>query len=150
LEQYGDTLVMNTYLKVTILVVAFVCFMLAILAFKSQQALANMHPMIVRINDVGHAEVIYTVDDLIARSTLTRPLADFLADQIRSGKTLLISGGAGTGKTTLLRILADFIPEQDRIVVIEDTSELHIQKPNILRSNARPIRSRPTYLSTTF
>ena len=74
----------------------------------------------------------YTIDDLIARGTLTRPLADFLAEQIRSGKTLLISGGTGTGKTTLLRILADFIPEHDRIVVIEDTSELHIQKPNIL------------------
>src|SRR5271168_3291593 len=74
----------------------------------------------------------YTVDDLIARGTLTRPLADFLAEQIRNGKTLLISGGTGTGKTTLLRILADFIPEQDRIVVIEDTSELHIQKPNTL------------------
>ena len=50
----------------------------------------------------------YTVEDLIARGTLTRPLADFLAEQIRSGKTLLISGGTGTGKTTLLRILADF------------------------------------------
>src|ERR1700726_3215908 len=74
----------------------------------------------------------YTVDDLIARGTLTRALADFLAEQIRSGKTLLISGGTGTGKTTLLRILADFIPERERIVVIEDTSELHIQKPNIL------------------
>jgi pilus assembly protein CpaF len=74
----------------------------------------------------------YTVEDLIARGTLTRPLADFLAQQIRSGKTLLISGGTGTGKTTILRILADFIPEQERIVVIEDTSELHIQKPNIL------------------
>jgi pilus assembly protein CpaF len=74
----------------------------------------------------------YTIDDLIARGTLTRPLADFLGEQIRSGKTLLISGGTGTGKTTLLRILADFIPDHDRIVVIEDTSELHIQKPNIV------------------
>jgi pilus assembly protein CpaF len=74
----------------------------------------------------------YTVDDLIARETLTRDLANFLAEQIRRGKTLLISGGTGTGKTTLLRILADFIPEGERIVVIEDTSELHIQKPNIL------------------
>ncbi len=71
----------------------------------------------------------YTVDDLIARGTLTRPLADFLAEQIRSGKTLLISGGTGTGKTTLLRILADFIPDQERLVVIEDTSELQIRKP---------------------
>jgi energy-coupling factor transporter ATP-binding protein EcfA2 len=74
----------------------------------------------------------YTIDDLIARGTLTQPLADFLGEQIRSGKTLLISGGTGTGKTTLLRILADFIPDHDRIVVIEDTSELHIQKPNIV------------------
>ena len=74
----------------------------------------------------------YTIDDLIDRGTLTRPLADFLGEQIRSGKTLLISGGTGTGKTTLLRILADFIPDHDRIVVIEDTSELHIQKPNIV------------------
>lgn len=74
----------------------------------------------------------FTIDDLIVRGTLTREIAGYLAEQIRSGKTLLISGGTGTGKTTLLRILADFIPEQDRIVVIEDTSELHIQKPNIL------------------
>jgi hypothetical protein len=58
LEQYGDPLVMNTYLKVTILVLAAVCFALAALTFKSQTALANMHPMIVRINDVGHAEAI--------------------------------------------------------------------------------------------
>lgn len=74
----------------------------------------------------------FTIHDLIVRGTLTREIAGYLAEQIRSGKTLLISGGTGTGKTTLLRILADFIPEQDRIVVIEDTSELHIQKPNIL------------------
>ena len=74
----------------------------------------------------------YTADDLIARGTLTQPIADFLAEQIRSGKTLLISGGTGTGKTTLLRILADSIPEAERIVVIEDTAELHIHKPNIL------------------
>ena len=93
----------------------------------------------------------YTVDDLIARGTLTRALADFLAEQIRSGKTLLISGGTGTGKTTLLRILADLIPGHDRLVVIEDTSELQIRKPNIVcRRNARLIRSRPRYLSTTF
>src|ERR1700735_5072090 len=58
LEQYGEPLVMNTYLKVTILVLAVVCLMLGVLAYKSQKALANMHPMIVRINDVGHAEAI--------------------------------------------------------------------------------------------
>jgi pilus assembly protein CpaF len=74
----------------------------------------------------------YTVDDLIARGTLTQPIADLLAEQIRSGKTLLISGGTGTGKTTLLRILANSIPEHERIVVIEDTPELQIRKPNIV------------------
>jgi type IV secretion system protein VirB5 len=58
LEQYGDPLVTNTYLKVTILVLAVVSLALAGLAFKSQSALANMHPMIVRINDVGRAEAI--------------------------------------------------------------------------------------------
>jgi pilus assembly protein CpaF len=74
----------------------------------------------------------YTVDDLIARGTLTQSIADLLAEQIRIGKTLLISGGTGTGKTTLLRILADSIPEHERIVVIEDTPELQIRKPNIV------------------
>ena len=58
LEQYGDPLVMNTYLKVTILCLVVVCLALAALAFKSQKALASMHPMIVRINDVGRADTI--------------------------------------------------------------------------------------------
>jgi len=74
----------------------------------------------------------YTVDDLIARGTLTQPIADLLAEQIRSGKTILISGGTGTGKTTLLRILANSIPDHERLIVIEDTPELHIRKPNIV------------------
>ena len=58
LEQYGDPLVMNTYLKVTILALTVVCLALAALTLKSQKALANMHPLIVRINDVGRAEAI--------------------------------------------------------------------------------------------
>jgi type IV secretion system protein VirB5 len=58
LEQYGDPLVMNTYLKNTILVLAVVCTALAILLFRSQMALASVHPLIVRINDVGRAEAI--------------------------------------------------------------------------------------------
>jgi pilus assembly protein CpaF len=74
----------------------------------------------------------FTVDDLIARGTLTLPLARFLAEQIAAGKTLLISGGTSTGKTTVLRALASAIPEDQRIVVIEDTSELHLHKPNLL------------------
>jgi type IV secretory pathway TrbF-like protein len=58
LEQYGDPLVMNTYLKVTILVLAAVCSVLAGLVFKSQSALASIKPLIIRINDVGRAEAI--------------------------------------------------------------------------------------------
>jgi len=79
----------------------------------------------------------YTVDDLIARGTLTQPIADLLADQIRSGKTLLISGGTGTGKTTLLRILANSIPDHERILVIEDTPELNLRKPNIVAARSQ-------------
>ena len=58
LEQYGDPLVMNTYLKVTILVLAVVCLALAGLVYRSQTALAGVHPLVVRINDVGRAEAI--------------------------------------------------------------------------------------------
>src|SRR6201996_3015116 len=74
----------------------------------------------------------FTVDDLIARGTMTEALADFLREQIRCGKTLLISGGTASGKTTLLNIMAQAIPDDERIVIIEDTSELRIQKPNVL------------------
>jgi pilus assembly protein CpaF len=79
----------------------------------------------------------YTIDDLIDRGTLTRQLSDFLETQIRNGKTLLISGGTGSGKTTLLQILAQAIPDHERIVVIEDTSELRIRKPNILAAECQ-------------
>ena len=58
LEQYGDPLVMNTYLKVTILVLAGLVILLGALVYRGQMALASVHPLIVRINDVGRAEAI--------------------------------------------------------------------------------------------
>ena len=79
----------------------------------------------------------YTVDDLISRGTLTRALADFLEAQIRNGRTLLISGGTGSGKTTLLQVMAQAIPDHERIVVIEDTAELRIRKPNVLAAECQ-------------
>ena len=79
----------------------------------------------------------FTIDDLIARGTLSRPLADLLATEIRTGKTLLISGGTSTGKTTMLRALAAAIPDDQRIVIIEDTSELHLHKPNLLSAECQ-------------
>ena len=58
LEQYGDPMVMNTYLKITILALVVICLMLGGLVFKSQKALATIKPMVIRINDVGRAEAI--------------------------------------------------------------------------------------------
>jgi type IV secretory pathway TrbF-like protein len=58
LEQYGDPLVMNTYLKIALLVLAAICLMLGFLIFRSQEALANIHPLVIRIDDVGHAEAV--------------------------------------------------------------------------------------------
>jgi pilus assembly protein CpaF len=78
------------------------------------------------------ARVRYTLPLLIQEGALDAPLGEFLRGLIESGKTVLISGGTGSGKTTLLNALTDFIPESERIVVIEDTSELRIAKPNLL------------------
>ena len=78
------------------------------------------------------ARMRYTLPLLIAEGALDSPLADFLSGLIAAGKTILISGGTGSGKTTLLNALTDFIPESERVVVIEDTSELRIAKPNLL------------------
>src|SRR6201998_1441640 len=58
LEQYGEPLVMNTYLKIAVLVLCTICLVLTALVYRAQGALAAMHPMIVRINDVGRAEAI--------------------------------------------------------------------------------------------
>ena len=79
----------------------------------------------------------YTIEDLIVRGTLSRPLADFLNEEIRLGKTVLISGGTATGKTTLLRALAAAIPDDQRVVVIEDTSELRLRKSNLLEAECQ-------------
>jgi pilus assembly protein CpaF len=79
----------------------------------------------------------YTVGDLMACGTLTQAPPDFLAERIRNAKTSPIGGGTGTGKTTLLRILVDFIPDQERLVVIEDTSELQIRRPNIVAAGSQ-------------
>jgi pilus assembly protein CpaF len=79
----------------------------------------------------------FTIDDLIRTGTITEASATYLRKAIIHRKNILISGGTGTGKTTLLNILADFIPEEDRLLVIEDTAEIHIRKPNLVRFEAR-------------
>ena len=79
----------------------------------------------------------YSLDDLIEVGTLTPAVAAHLTDAIRTHQNVLLSGGTGTGKTTLLNALAALIPAQDRIAVIEETAEIHLDKPNLLRLEAR-------------
>jgi pilus assembly protein CpaF len=79
----------------------------------------------------------FGMDDLIDREMLTAEQADRLASAVRRGDNILIAGGTGTGKTTLLNVLADFIPEADRILTIEDTAELHIRKPHVVSAEAQ-------------
>ena len=79
----------------------------------------------------------YLLDELVTVGTLTEALADHLRQCIDSRKNILISGGTGTGKTTLLNALAANIPASDRIVLIEETSEILIEKPNLVRFEAR-------------
>jgi pilus assembly protein CpaF len=63
---------------------------------------------------------------------LTKEQAATLTEAVRTGQNLLITGGTGSGKTTLLNILADAIPENERILIIEDTTELNIRKPHVI------------------
>ncbi len=79
----------------------------------------------------------YSLDDLVAVGSLSAASAQVLTHAIATEQNILISGGTGTGKTTLLNALAAHIPDRDRIVLIEETSEIHLDKPNVLRLEAR-------------
>lgn len=78
-----------------------------------------------------------TIVDLIKNGALSTQLAEHLAEQIAAGKTLLISGGTSSGKTTFLNALTDYIPIDERIVVIEDTRELRLSRPNLLAAECQ-------------
>src|SRR5258708_222099 len=79
----------------------------------------------------------FAMSDLIERQMLTEEQATTLSDAVRRGDNILISGGTGTGKTTLLNVLADAIPEEERILIIEDTAELRIRKPHVVAEEAQ-------------
>lgn len=79
----------------------------------------------------------YTLRDLVDLGALSRDLSAELTVAIETQQNILISGGTGTGKTTLLNALAAHIPDRDRIVVIEETAEIHLDKANVLRFEAR-------------
>jgi len=79
----------------------------------------------------------FTMDDLIERRMLTAGQGQQLTDAVRRGDNLLISGGTGAGKTTLTNVLAGFIPDTDRILILEDVAELYIRKRHVISAEAQ-------------
>lgn len=80
----------------------------------------------------------FTAQDLIANHTMSDQLAAFLKSCVEARVNLAVSGGTGTGKTTLLNVLSSFIPETERIITIEDTAELQLSQEHVVRLEKRP------------
>lgn len=78
-----------------------------------------------------------SMNDLIQFGTLTHETADFLHLLVLSGYNIFVCGGTGSGKTTFLNVLSDFIPSSERIITIEDSAELQLHIPNIVKLEAR-------------
>ena len=79
----------------------------------------------------------YTIADLVKAGSLDDVLANQLKEYVELRRNILISGGTGCGKTTMLNALGRFIPDEDRVLLIEDTSEIQLEKPNLVRFEAR-------------
>lgn len=80
----------------------------------------------------------FRISDLVAVNSLSREAADYLTKAVAARRNILISGGTGTGKTTLLNVLAAEVPAGQRIVTIEDAAELRLQHENLITLEARP------------
>lgn len=80
----------------------------------------------------------FTVQDLIGFGTLTAEIADFLRACVVLRKNIIVSGGTGSGKTTLLNVLSSYLPNDERILTIEDAAELRLTQEHIIRLEARP------------
>ena len=79
-----------------------------------------------------------SVDNLISFGTLSEDMADFLRACVKARLNILVSGGTGSGKTTTLNVLSSFIPNDERIVTIEDAAELRLQQQHVVTLEARP------------
>ena len=77
------------------------------------------------------------VEDLIKFGSITRPMADFLQACVKAHLNIVISGGTGSGKTTLLNVMSGYIPENERIITIEDAAELQLQQDHVLRMETK-------------
>ncbi|MDP9330907.1 MAG: CpaF family protein [Actinomycetota bacterium] len=80
----------------------------------------------------------YGADDLIDFGTMTSKVAQFLEACVRGRINIMVSGGTGAGKTTTLNVLSSFIPDDERILTIEDAAELKLQQPHVIRLESRP------------
>ncbi|MCB9744031.1 MAG: Flp pilus assembly complex ATPase component TadA [Alphaproteobacteria bacterium] len=78
------------------------------------------------------------VEDLVRFGSFTAEIADFLRACVQAHLNILISGGTGSGKTTLLNVMSSFIPEDERIITVEDSAELQLKQPHVLRLETRP------------
>src|ERR1700736_956893 len=78
------------------------------------------------------------VDDLIRFTTLTREMAEFLRACVRGRLNILVSGGTGSGKTTTLNVVSSFIPDDERIITVEDAAELQLHQDHVVTLESRP------------
>jgi len=81
---------------------------------------------------------LLTIDDLIGLGSLTPAIAQVMNAIVKTRLNVVVSGGTGAGKTTLLNLMSGFIPDTDRIVTIEDSAELQLQQPHVVRLETRP------------
>ncbi len=80
----------------------------------------------------------YNIDDLVEKKTVVPEIVEFLRTIVRARLNILVCGGTGSGKTTMLNCLSLFIPADERIVTIEDSAELMLQQPHVVRLETRP------------
>jgi len=82
---------------------------------------------------------LLSTEDLLKNETLTTGMLDFLSGCVEARLNVVISGGSGSGKTTMLNTLSRFVPEEERIVTIEETAELQLQQSHVVRLETRPM-----------
>src|ERR1700719_4580113 len=80
----------------------------------------------------------YNIDDLVEKKTIVPEIVEFLRTIVRARLNILICGGTGSGKTTMLNCMSLFVPADERIVTIEDSAELSLQQPHVVRLETRP------------
>src|SRR5271167_4618008 len=80
----------------------------------------------------------YDINALVAKGSVMREMVDFLAAIVRARLNIIVCGGTGSGKTTMLNCLSAFVPNDERIVTVEDSAELSMQQPHVVRLETRP------------